>query len=107
MRLLDFLRRLNAPGCQLPQPPARLIDCRCCGSDFVNPVTWHEEGALHWWIRLRCGQCGVVQDVEAVSNEDAARFERELDRGVAEIAATVARIERNGADALMAALRRQ
>jgi hypothetical protein len=47
-----------------------------------------------------------VRDVEEVSNEQAARFERELDRGVADIAATVARIEREGADALTAALRR-
>jgi ribosomal protein S27AE len=106
MRLLDFLRHLNAPRRQRSQPPTRLIDCRRCGSDCVNPVAWHEDGASHWWIRLRCGQCGDVRDVEEVSNEQAARFERELDRGVADIAATVARIEREGADALTAALRR-
>ena len=88
-------------------PPARLIDCPRCGSDFVNPVTWHEEGASHWWIRLRCGQCGVVRDVEKVSNDEAAHFERALDRGVADIAATVARIELEGTDALTAALRRR
>jgi hypothetical protein len=107
MRLLDFLRQINAPRRRLPRPPARLLKCRRCGSDFVNPVTWHEDGALHWWIRLRCGQCGVVRDVEKVTNEEAARFERELDRGVANIAATLARIERDGADALTAALRRR
>jgi ribosomal protein S27AE len=105
MRLLDFLRHLNAPRCRLPSPQARLVDCTRCGSEFVNPVSWHEHGASHWWIRLRCGQCGVVREVE-VNNEQAVRFERELDRGVADIAATVARIEREGADALTAALRR-
>jgi hypothetical protein len=116
MRLLDFLRHLNAPRCQLPAPRARLVDCGRCGSDFVNPVAWHEVGETtarlgwgatltDWWIRLRCGQCDTVREVE-VSDEDAKRFERDLDLGVADIAAAVARIERDGAEALMAALRR-
>ena len=65
----------------------------------------HENGASHWWIRLRCGQYGVVRDIETVSNEEAARFERELDPGVTDVAATVAHIEREGADAPTAALR--
>jgi len=46
-----------------------------------------------------------VREVE-VDNQQAARFERELDLGLAEIAATVAQVEREGADALTAALRR-
>jgi hypothetical protein len=97
MRLLDFLRHLNLPRRQLPAPPARLVDCGRCGSDFVNPVTWHGDGPSHWWIRLRCGECGVVRE-RLVSNEDAARFEYDLDLGVADIAAAVARIERDGAE---------
>jgi hypothetical protein len=50
-----------------------------------------------------------VRDVE-VSNEEATRFERELDRGVHDIAVTVARLERKrmtaDADALITALQR-
>ena len=48
---------------------------------------------MSWWIRLRCGECAFVRDVE-VSNEEAKRYERELDRGVNDIATTVARLER-------------
>jgi hypothetical protein len=57
-----------------------------------------------WWIRLRCGQCGDVREIE-VSDTETKRFEQQLERGVAEVAAAVARIERDGAEALMAALR--
>jgi hypothetical protein len=45
-----------------------------------------------------------VREVE-VSDTETKRFERQLERGVAEVAAAVARIERDGAEALMAALR--
>jgi hypothetical protein len=105
MRFLDFLRQLNGPHRQLPASPARLLHCGRCRSDFVNPTVWEDDGPSHWWIRLRCGECGFVREV-FVSNEEAERFERELDRGVAEIDASVARIEREGTEALVAALRR-
>lgn len=84
--------------------PGRLVACGHCGSEFVNPVAWHPLDDEHWWIRVRCGQCGSVRELE-VSDDEAARFDRELDRGVAHIAATVARIERDGPEGLMAALR--
>jgi hypothetical protein len=89
--------------------PARLGECDRCHSDYVIPVAWQESGELGWWIRVRCGECTFVRDVE-VSNEEAKRFERELDRGVQDIAATVARLERErmiaDADALTTALQR-
>jgi hypothetical protein len=57
----------------------------------------------------RCGECGFVGDVE-VTNEEAKRFERQLDRGVQQIAMTVAHLERermiSDAEALTAALQR-
>jgi hypothetical protein len=86
----------------------RLVVCECCGSDFVNPTAWRERGETHWWIRLRCGECGVVREVE-VSNE-ARRFDRDLDRGQVKIAAALARLDRErmiaDCDALTAALER-
>ena len=64
---------------------AAVIDCRSCGSAYVNPVAWRERGDLEWWIRLRCGECGLVREVE-VSNEEAERYDADLDRGIAKIA---------------------
>jgi hypothetical protein len=103
-RLVEFVRRLNGPRLPGPMRSGRLVACGRCGSEFVHPVAWHEHGDEHWWIRLRCGQCVFVRELE-VSDDEAARFDRELDRGVASIAATVARIERDGPEGLMAALR--
>ena len=115
VRFIEFLRHLNGPSCHLPAAPGRLVNCGRCGADFVSPVAWHEKGETtvqlgwgvsmtRWWIRLRCGQCGDVREVE-VSDAEAKRFEQEIERGVAEIAAGVAGIERDGPEALMAALR--
>jgi hypothetical protein len=104
VRLLGFLRRLNGPSGIVPAQPARLIDCGRCGCEFVNPVAWYEQDKTYWWIRLRCGQCGIAREVE-LSDDEAARLDRELDRGVADVARTLARIERDGPEALVAALR--
>ena len=98
-----------------PRRPADWSTAVAAAPTSCNPVAWHEEGVTtvqlgwgasmtRWWIRLRCGQCGDVREVE-VSDAEAKRFEQELERGVADIAAAVARIERDGAEALMAALR--
>jgi hypothetical protein len=92
-RLKVLLRRLAGPKYPLPMPSGRLAHCERCDSDFVNPVSWHELGDTSWWIRLRCGECGAVREVE-VSDEEAKRFDDELDRGLQKIVATVARLER-------------
>jgi hypothetical protein len=105
-RLLGLLRRLRRAAYPMP---ARLLDCERCDADYVVPVAWQESGELNWWIRVRCGECGFVRDVE-VTNEEAKRFERQLDRDVQQIAMTVARLERermiSDAQALIAALQR-
>ena len=44
-------------------------------------------------MRLRCGQCGTYREV-VVSNDAANRYEQELNRGMAEIAAAAARDDR-------------
>ena len=86
-----------------------LVVCRTCASNFVNPVSWHEQGEANWWIRLRCGECGLVREVE-VSNDEAKQYEAELDRGVAKIASTLANLDRAGmvaeADTLKTTLER-
>jgi hypothetical protein len=92
-RFIELLRRMAGPKYPLPAPPGRLVHCARCDSDFVNPVSWDERGETGWWIRLRCGECGAVREVD-VSDEEARRFDRELDQGLERIAATVARLER-------------
>jgi hypothetical protein len=89
-KLLESLKRLAGPA--LPMKP-RLVVCKSCGADFVNPVSWHEQGATHWWIRLRCGECDLVREVE-VTDEEAKRFDGDLDRGLAKIAAALVRLDR-------------
>jgi hypothetical protein len=88
--------------------PARLVVCERCDADFVVPVAWQDRGEACWWVHLRCGECGYLRHT-AVSDEQAKRFEREVDRGVKEIAAAVARLEREAmiadVDALTVALR--
>lgn len=106
LRLVGLLRRVRSTA--YPKS-TRLSDCERCDSDCVIPVAWHECGELDWWIRARCGECAFVREVE-VSNEEAKRFERELDRGMQVIATTVARLEREhmiaDVDALTTALQR-
>jgi hypothetical protein len=104
-RPLAFLQRVAGPR----YPILRLIDCERCASRCVNPVSWEERGQTHWWIRLRCGECGFVREVE-VTDMEAQRLDRDLERGVADIAATIDRLERArmraAADALTVALQR-
>jgi hypothetical protein len=99
-KLLEHLGQLAVPTYPTQE---RLVVCERCDSDFVNPAAWHERGETHWWIRLRCGECGVVREVE-VSNEEARRFDRDLDRGQVKIAAAVARLDRERMIADCAAL---
>ena len=108
-RLLELLAHVAGPRLPVAPAPERLIECRGCRSACVVPVEWHERGELRWWIRLRCGECGLLREVEA-TNAQVARFERELDAGVAVIAAAIERAERPrmlaGVAALSAALER-
>ena len=105
-KLLALLGHLAGPTLPID---ARLVVCDRCGADFVNPVSWHEHGETHWWIRLRCGQCGCVREIEA-TDQQAKRFDRELEPGVASIAAALMRLDRErmitDADTLTAALER-
>jgi transcription elongation factor Elf1 len=70
--------------------PRRLVDCEQCGRDFVIPVSWSDLDAERWSIHLRCGECGSSREV-VVDNDEARRFEADLDRGTREIARSLAR----------------
>jgi len=102
-RVRALLRSLAGPTYPLPAPCARLVDCPVCGQDLVNPVRWHERDATHWSIRLRCGGCGHLREAHA-TDEEAKCFERDLERGAEQIAATVAMSERESMRAAAATL---
>jgi hypothetical protein len=84
---------------------APLTRCLMCGADFVNPVDWEEHDRDHWWMRLRCGECGVLRDVIVIDAE-AQRYNAQLDHGVGIIAGALARLEREQMVALADTLSR-
>ncbi len=57
---------------------ATLSDCSACGADFVHPVEWSPNDGGTWWMLLRCGACGTSRE-ETVPDEEAERYDRELD----------------------------
>jgi hypothetical protein len=77
-----------------PDAPATgLIECLNCHTDYVCAVDWEEVDDAHWWIRLRCGACGVWRDVEA-TDEEAATLDRALSRHTATIERALERLDR-------------
>ena len=55
--------------------------CPSCGSDFPCPMHWEPAGDEHWWVRLRCGDCGHWYEA-TITNERARRLDAELDADV-------------------------
>ena len=51
--------------------------CRSCRRPFACPVEWEEEGDSHWWIALRCGECGHRDEI-ILDNAATARLEVSL-----------------------------
>jgi hypothetical protein len=74
-------------------PGSDLHRCQLCFDDSVVPIEAKPIDPDRWAMRLRCGQCGTYRDVIA-SDGDAQRYDRELSRGMAEIAAAREREER-------------
>jgi hypothetical protein len=73
-------------------PDADLTVCRACSSDYVIPTDWAEHDGARWWIRLRCGECGEAREV-VVPDAAAQRYDRELNRGMDEIATVLHRLD--------------
>jgi hypothetical protein len=109
MLFLFLSRRRRRARSQPARRGAGLHVCSCCRSDFVVPVDWEEADATHWWIRLRCGECGHVREV-TVEDDLAQRFDRALDARMATLRSAVASIDREAMEhdlhTLIEALRR-
>jgi hypothetical protein len=86
MRFIGKRQRRSGPG------SAGLIECCWCHTDHVCAIDWEETDDTHWWIRLRCGACGVWRDV-VTTDEEAATLDRELSRQMASIERELARLE--------------
>jgi hypothetical protein len=78
-----------------PGPPeeAELHRCGGCGCELVQPVDWAPTSRTYWTVTLRCPNCdwsgtGVYE--QAVVD----RFDDELNRGAAVLAAELDRLAR-------------
>jgi hypothetical protein len=70
-----FRRRRNALA-----PRRSLHICGVCGIDTVNPVSVESIDDFCWCVLMRCGACGARTEA-VLTNEVAARYDEELDRG--------------------------
>ena len=77
-----------------------LLMCPECGSDKACPIDWAEAGEHHWWLLIRCGDCGAWIQA-TIDNALAAALDVELDRQQSQIARALAALEseRMAADA--------
>jgi hypothetical protein len=92
-----------------PTPGSGLHQCAMCHAECVVPVWWESVDDERWHMLLRCGACGTFRDVTA-ADDVAHAYERDIERGMKEIRATLDRIDRDRmsaqADAFVAALQR-
>jgi hypothetical protein len=72
---------------------ATLSNCSECGADFVHPVEWSPNDGGTWWMLLRCGACGSSRE-ETVPDEEAERYDRQLDLAEHRIRSAADRLSR-------------
>lgn len=88
-----MFKRPRRRAARQPAPPeTRLEVCTNCDSDYVHPVEWRESDDEHWWMLLRCGECGAEREV-TVSDSIAQRFDASLETAAKEIKRAAARLD--------------
>jgi transcription elongation factor Elf1 len=80
-----------------------LVTCTTCGAEAVVPVDYADLGDA-WRVALRCGNCGARHDL-TLDDDEAGEYGSALDRGVDQIAHTVAELERRRLKAEVDSLR--
>jgi hypothetical protein len=75
-----------------PAADADLTVCPSCRSGYVIPTDWTAQEGTDWWIRLRCGECGLVREV-VVPDAVAQGYDRRLGHGMDEISRVLHRLE--------------
>jgi hypothetical protein len=73
--------------------PAESCACPACRSDAVAVVTLHEHGRDHWWLQLRCGECGAWR-VTVLDEQGADRFQRDYEAHITQIEKDAERLDR-------------
>jgi hypothetical protein len=73
--------------------PAESCACPACRSDAVAIVTLQEHGRDHWWLQLRCGECGAWR-VTVLDEPGADRFQRDYEAHVSLIEKDAERLDR-------------
>jgi hypothetical protein len=76
--------------------------CGGCASKLVQPIDWSLVGRTHWRVTLRCPNCEWT-GTGVFTQEAVDRFDRELDRGMRELQATLTRVSRACMEAEIAA----
>ena len=87
-----------------PPSGSALHRCGCCRGDYVVPVWFEDLGEEHGWhLLLRCGQCETYREI-VVADEAANAYERDLERGVAQLRKALAELDAERMAAQVAAL---
>jgi hypothetical protein len=92
----DFPAEPTAPA--QPALPADANDhtddlhvCGTCSSQLVYPVEWHEAGARHWEVTLRCPNCEWI-GTGIFDQALVERFDTELDRATSAMVGDLQRL---------------
>ena len=67
--------------------------CGRCGSKLVQPTDWAMVGRRHWRVTLRCPNC-EWNGTGIFTQTAIDRYDRELDRGMRKLSATLTRVSR-------------
>jgi hypothetical protein len=75
-----------------PPPGSGLHLCAYCHEDYVVPVWYEDLEEQGWHLLLRCGQCETYRAI-VVADDVAEAYERDLDRGAAQIRRALAELD--------------
>ena len=82
-------RKERPRGVHATAPAQGLHLCRGCDSGLVYPRAIEKRGKACWKVELRCPECGWT-DTGTFGEDVIEEFEKELDRGYAELESALA-----------------
>jgi hypothetical protein len=85
----QFVPASDARDDRIPPAAEGLHVCRACGSGLVHPIWWERGSDDLWQTELECPNCGW-SGIGCFEHRLVERFDRELERGEAELEADLA-----------------